>query len=619
MIVGTETIQVLLTMRDNLAPGFNKVKASLNSLGRAFKATSKLVAQMSAAIAGLNVLSIGALTAAGIKSASEVNRVAGILGETTSDVYELFLNLRTLNPGAELDNISEGLRTLTERFSEARSGSGDAFDALNRLGLDTSLEGPIEQLRATRDALKEISSQSEFVELTNILFGDTDANALVGYLKATDETLRSIGQAKRDLGLLVDEQDFANVRELKVALSEVQAIFETLAIKVAGVVSEQFKNLAATFLAWVEANGGVANFVDSVFNIVSEKLSTLVETFRQAASFIQGIWFKLTGDINQLSVDQLKIERDRLEGVLSASGFDRLLNTFSGESKRDALESLEEVNRKIEELEEGAVKPLAASTQEAADKWKEYIDGVVRASAEQAKLVRGLRSATTAQNELNAAAASAPIEVSPFQVNGIDLTDTSGVSPNPSTQQVGDVSSFADDAKQAQNVAGQLQSAIGSLGSAFGQLGNSSDAAGKKMFERFQKVSAAIAAVSALTIAIQAAQQASSGGPVAALAAYIGVAAAFFQVVSAIKNINTDSVPDSPPGIGGGGGGGGGGGNTGGPQGGTGTAQQGAASVVNITLPETGNVDATTVAALLRYLQNNESDSRALQLVINGQ
>ena len=85
--------------------------------------------------------------------------------------------------GANVDNLRIGMKTLTNQMGRAASGTGNAADMFNRLGLSIydsngNMKSQEQMLWETLDALQGVENQTERATLANTLFGKSGSDLM---------------------------------------------------------------------------------------------------------------------------------------------------------------------------------------------------------------------------------------------------------------------------------------------------------------------------------------------------------------------------------------------------------------------------------------------------------
>ena len=275
-----EKLEFLLTAKDKTRRVFESVGSRLGKVG----------VKAAAAIALIKGASV-ALGLAGAKSFREINKASRRLNESVGDIQRFSLAVQAIDPGTGIDDIQEGLLTLTERFGEAREGGNEVSKIFKALGVDANLEGPLAQMEAVRQKLNSLSSDSQRIQLTRILFGDADGDAVLGYLRQTDDQLASINEKIRNSGKLFTDEEITNMDRANRAIAAFSAETKSFKEKVFASLSpliQKAANYMTAFMQTVASSGDV--FKKSIFyktgTYIKDVYLKILEKVVQAYSFV---------------------------------------------------------------------------------------------------------------------------------------------------------------------------------------------------------------------------------------------------------------------------------------------------------------------------------------------
>lgn len=144
----------------------DSMKSSMNAMG-SLDASSLALAGGFAAVAAAIVKAEKAMismTKEAASNADDLLTLASVTGMTTDSVQEL--NYMADLTDVSMDRIKDSLKETTNKMQEAAAGTGDAYDAYQRLGVeitnaDGSLRSAQDVFYDTIDALGEIKNQTE--------------------------------------------------------------------------------------------------------------------------------------------------------------------------------------------------------------------------------------------------------------------------------------------------------------------------------------------------------------------------------------------------------------------------------------------------------------------------
>lgn len=577
-------LQILLSARD-------ETRRPIASVGKNIaRLTSRVTiagAAMKAAIASVGI--------AGGRAFSEIERASRLLGEPVREVQKLSEVVKSITPGAGIDQVQEGLLTLTERFAEAREGSGEAFEVFKRLGLDTSLDKPIEQLEAVRDVISRLPSDSERLQLTRVLFGDEDGNAILGYLRASAETVERIKTAVETSGRLFSDEQIANMRAANRSISSLTQTLSNARVEVFARMAPEIQHAADLLNAFVRTaiKLGVRLNQSALGQFSQTLRGKLGEAFIWLIGLIERLVNGAFNGFNNLS-KAVRSVSERMAGAIQTvagyvEAFMRVLNQgrdfvansaigrmakFIGETLNPVLEraaklagsvrgavvgffSDDEPEKAAAEVVEGRISVL-----------KTFRDELAALRAEQSAVAAGFNNLdllAPTGDAANDPSARAPVPVAP-RGNVVELIPSGSGNPihdqtrdeyiermqemTRHTQLMRDTTqdALATWSSNTQDQMGAAKDSIQSLQSTMGELGNAmtafSQLSGRensKAFKSFQKLQVALSLAAAWAGAAQTLADPTLPYLTKA-AAFVSILGTGLNAVNQIKSLNENST-----------------------------------------------------------------------------
>ena len=202
------------------------MKSSMNAMG-SLDAQSLALAGGFAAVAVAIVKAEKALISMTRETASNADdllTLASVTGVTTDSVQEL--NYMADLTDVSLDRIKDSLKETTNKMQEAAAGTGDAYDAYQRLGVeitnaDGSLRSAQDVFYDTIDALGEIKNQTERDALAMDLMSES-AQELNPLIDLGGEKMRAYAQEAHDMGYVLDNDALKSLQAVDDAYSRLQ-------------------------------------------------------------------------------------------------------------------------------------------------------------------------------------------------------------------------------------------------------------------------------------------------------------------------------------------------------------------------------------------------------------
>lgn len=286
------------------------MKQSMNAMG-SLDASSLALAGGFAAVAAAIVKAEKALismTKEAASNADDLLTLASVTGMTTDSVQEL--NYMADLTDVSMDRIKDSLKETTNKMQEAAAGTGDAYDAYQRLGVeitnaDGSLRSAQDVFYDTIDALGEIKNQTERDALAMDLMSES-AQELNPLIDLGGEKMRAYAQEAHDMGYVLDNDALKSLQGVDDAYSRLQNTQEgvknqlaaefapyleefygdvTSGIKYIGDVLQQ-SGLVDSFGMLLETAGEIINPMDTLSN---DKVPALTKALRPLAELMAAI------------------------------------------------------------------------------------------------------------------------------------------------------------------------------------------------------------------------------------------------------------------------------------------------------------------------------------------
>lgn len=306
----------------------DSMKQSMNAMG-SLDASSLALAGGFAAVATAIVKAEKALismTKEAASNADDLLTLASATGMTTDSVQEL--NYMADLTDVSMDRIKDSLKETTNKMQEAAAGTGDAYDAYQRLGVeitnaDGSLRSAQDVFYDTIDALGEIKNQTERDALAMDLMSES-AQELNPLIDLGGEKMRAYAQEAHDMGYVLDNDALKSLQGVDDAYSRLQNTQEgvknqlaaefapyleefygdvTSGIKYIGDVLQQ-SGLVDSFGMLLETAGEIINPMDTLSNDkvpaltkALRPLSEVMAAIADAGDFLSGL---LTLDFNKM-------------------------------------------------------------------------------------------------------------------------------------------------------------------------------------------------------------------------------------------------------------------------------------------------------------------------------
>ena len=194
-------LEALFTIKSDLK-AFKKARSEVDDFVDDFKFAINGIVSLYAIQAFQNFVSNISLGMANIAT------TAGYLGIATDAFQEL--RYAADKSGISIDTIDDSLKELQIRAVDATTGSGEAFDAFNKLGVKTTdfagrMREPLELLEEVADKLLLLPTQSDRIWVLDSMLGDQGAEMLK-MLNTGSFGLKKMRQEARFLNYVIDDK-----------------------------------------------------------------------------------------------------------------------------------------------------------------------------------------------------------------------------------------------------------------------------------------------------------------------------------------------------------------------------------------------------------------------------
>lgn len=223
----------------------------------------------------LTALGTGAFKAADniAKNADQIDKMSQKLGLSTAAYQEWDYVLQI--SGTDINSMSMGINTLTNKFDDAINGSDSAIETFERLGLsmeDISGLSREDLFAEVIYAFQDMEDSAERAALANDIFGRS-GRELAPLFNSTKEETQGLIQEINDLGGVMSEDAVKNGAEFQDSLTALKASFS-------GAANSLFSELVPA----------ITSFMDKVKGFVeSGGLEKIVNTLKVLAPVITAV------------------------------------------------------------------------------------------------------------------------------------------------------------------------------------------------------------------------------------------------------------------------------------------------------------------------------------------
>jgi DNA repair exonuclease SbcCD ATPase subunit len=267
-------IDIVIGAKDDASAAINKLVGKIGGFSSSFAMLGPIAIGVGAAIGGAAAafFSLSAAIDSVRSAADEIDALATTANGIGESVGKLQAFQFAMEEAGKVDagKSIQALQKLQKTVGEV-AGGGNAAGAelFKRLNLDAqalSLQGPIAQFNAVRNAIAGIENISERAAVAQQVFGKSAAD-LIPALTAQQDAFDESTAAAQALGLSVTEEGAAGIAGMNQAIGRATAGFEGLANQVAVAVAPAVEAAALA----------IAEFLPPVIQLATEWLPSIVD------------------------------------------------------------------------------------------------------------------------------------------------------------------------------------------------------------------------------------------------------------------------------------------------------------------------------------------------------
>jgi hypothetical protein len=264
--------------------GFGRLSAEMEAANRRMAAFSRRVRVVAAAAVAAATAAGVAMIRSGLQTVDAQAKLAASL-DTTVESIQVLERAGDL-AGVSMGEVQQATVQLTRRLSQAAAGTGPAVKALDQLQLSAAeLQAlPLHQrIALIQDRLSEFVPEARRAAVASQIFGD---RAAVMFTRIDTATLRQATEDVRDFGVVVSDQDAAQIERTNDAISRLRLIWRGLSNQLAVAAAPALEAVADAMAAVSRTTGPLGQAIRSLFDNLG-RLTTYATTF---ATFMAGRW-----------------------------------------------------------------------------------------------------------------------------------------------------------------------------------------------------------------------------------------------------------------------------------------------------------------------------------------
>ncbi len=257
-----------------------EMQKSMNSMGSLNTASVKVAGGFAAMVLIIAKAekALASMAKEAAEAADDIITLSSVTGMTTDAIQEL--NYMADLTDVSMDRIKDSLKETTNKMQEAATGTGDAYEAYQKLGVQiTNVDGNLRSAEDvfydTIDALGKMQNKTERDALAMDLMSES-AQELNPMIELGSQKIREYAQEAHDMGTVLDEDALTSLQAVDDAYSRLQKTQEgvknQMATEFAPYLEEFYTKEATLVKNWgtAIANSGVVDAFGMILDTVTD-------------------------------------------------------------------------------------------------------------------------------------------------------------------------------------------------------------------------------------------------------------------------------------------------------------------------------------------------------------
>ena len=268
-----------------LSDAEQKAGTTGGKVAQAFGTAAKAGAGLAAGVAAAGTALYGMATKSA-NTSDHIDKMSQKIGISRQAYQEL--DFICSQSGANVDNLRVGMKTLTNQMGQAASGTGDAAEVFQRLGLSVTdssgqMKSQEEMLWETLDALQGVENQTERATLANQLFGKSGSD-LMPLVNGARGSIGDMRDEAHDLGLVLSDETIDSGVVFTDTVDKIQRSLSAVATNIGAEVMP----IVQQVLDWVLVNmPTIQKVIGTVFNVLGVVVSAAMDLLRKLYEWIE--------------------------------------------------------------------------------------------------------------------------------------------------------------------------------------------------------------------------------------------------------------------------------------------------------------------------------------------
>ncbi|MBD3675605.1 MAG: hypothetical protein HUJ26_19000 [Planctomycetaceae bacterium] len=330
----------LISKTDGFEKGMTRAQKMLKSFVGGMKGLGVAAATTSAALASAAAGGFAYMTKSSFESLDATAKLAtqiGITGQTLREYQAV-----AAKSGVENEEFAETMKEMNMRIGEAfAEGGGSAFEAFQQLGLDAAqlqAMGPDKALLAIADAISQVDSSAQQLQLADKMFGDA-GKALLPMLREGSDGINRMRESYVELAGTMSPEDFKAIENANDSTRGLWTSIKSVADQFAAYLAPAVQAVSEMMTEWLTDTVKNTGDVRQQFGTVSGLVGLLGDTITSVYGAWKGAQSIVTAAL-WTAMQPLRGILNALEGIASFAGIDLDLGASTLNAISDDLAKL---------------------------------------------------------------------------------------------------------------------------------------------------------------------------------------------------------------------------------------------------------------------------------------
>ena len=240
------------------------VRGTIGRLAKGFVNIGKKVALFGAAMAGIAVVAIIAMTKKGLAAVDTLAKLAAIVGTTVASI-QILRHMATLG-GVSIEKMDKSIAKMSKNIGESAMGIGTATDALKELNLKaTDLEKMKveESFGVISDAINKLATDERKASVAYDIFGRAGQELIVT-MKGGSKAVAEMGKKLKELGILIGDKQANLVEQANDAWADIGLVWDGLSKQLAVHFAPVLISIATRLREMIVEFGGMSQVAEFI-------------------------------------------------------------------------------------------------------------------------------------------------------------------------------------------------------------------------------------------------------------------------------------------------------------------------------------------------------------------